>query len=69
MPSHYSDRPYKTTMQLADYLGYQGTEDGKRNAVLAWMKKTGVPKKWRGKTWVVHPDDADRALAGERVRA
>ena len=64
----YSSRNYLTVKQLADYLGYEGTPRGKQNAARAWVERTGIPKKWRGKTWLVHPDDADRALAGDCVK-
>lgn len=62
----YSARNYLTTAQLADYLGYSGTPRGKSMAAKAWMDKTGIRKYWRGKTWLVHPDDVDRCLRGEQ---
>lgn len=64
----YSDRPYKTLLEAADYLAYDGTtKHGRIEAVKAFLKARGVPKFWRGKKYVVHPDDLDAALRGETV--
>jgi len=62
----YSDRDYMTLKRLADYLGYEGeSERGRASAAAGFVERTGLKKYWRGKAWVVHPDDVDKALAGE----
>jgi hypothetical protein len=66
----YSARPYLDMLGLADYLAFRGaTRRGRMNAARAWVERTGIPKKFRGKAWLVHPDDVDAALSGEQVSA
>lgn len=60
-------RPYLTMRQLALYLVFDSAH--KEQAAHKWCKRTGIPRKWRGKAWLVHPDDVDRVLDGERVEA
>lgn len=56
---------YLTLRQAADYLGYQGK--AKKEAARKFVERHGVPKKWRGRAWLVKPEDLDRALDGLRV--
>lgn len=53
--------------RLGSYLGFQTAHADE--SARKWVERTGCPKKWRGKAWVVHPDDVDRVLDGERVEA
>jgi hypothetical protein len=56
---------YLTIRQAADYLGYQGK--AKREAARKFVERNGVPKFWRGKAWLVKPQDLDRVLNGQPV--
>ena len=58
---------YLTLRQAADYLGYSGK--AKREAARKFVERNGVPKWWRGRAWLVKPEDLDRALRGERAEA
>lgn len=60
---------YLTVRSLADYLDYRGTDRGKQSAARHWVERTGCPKYWRGRAWVVKASDVDRILAGETVVA
>lgn len=62
-----SIRPYLTVKALAEYLGYTGTPRGKASAARDWVTRTGVKKYWRGKVWLVKPDDVDAVLSGQQV--
>lgn len=57
---------YLTLKQAADYLGYQGK--AKREAARKFVVRNGVPKFWRGRAWLVKPEDIDRVLRGEETR-
>jgi hypothetical protein len=58
-------RPYLTMPQLGVYLGYQPKNADQ--SAHKWCKRTGIPRKWRGKAWLVHPDDVDAVLDGEQI--
>ena len=60
---------YLTVASLADYLDFKGTPRGKQAAARAWMTRTGIPKYWRGKCWVVKVTDVDKCLRGESPSA
>jgi hypothetical protein len=53
---------YLTLTHAADYLGYAGK--AKREAARKFVTRHGVPKFWRGRAWLVKPEDLDRALRG-----
>lgn len=68
MARPYSNRPYRTMAGVAEYIGgFTGKNPAK--SARKWVERNAVPKKWRGKGWVVHPDDIDRVLNGERMTA
>lgn len=54
---------YLTLSAAADYLGYRGS--AKREAARKFVIRHGVPKYWRGRAWLVKPEDLDRVLRGE----
>lgn len=58
---------YLTLRQAADYLGYTGT--ARREAARKFVVRHGIPKFWRGRAWLVKPEDLDRVLRGENVAA
>lgn len=62
-----TDRAYLTMPQLGAYLGFPSVN--RNESARKWCKRTGVPKKWRGNAWLIHPDDVDAILDGERVSA
>jgi len=62
-----SARPYLTMAKLADYLGGFKSAHPEKSA-RKWVERTGIQKFWRGKAWVVHPDDVDAVLAGAQMQ-
>lgn len=62
-----TERDYMTLARLGAYLGYRSAHSDE--AARKWVIRTGCPKKWRGKAWLVHPDDVDRILDGHQVEA
>lgn len=62
-----TNRDYMTMARLASYLGF--VSPTKEQSAHKWCKRTGIPRKWRGKAWLVHPDDVDAILDGEQVSA
>lgn len=62
-----TNRDYMTMARLASYLGFVSATA--IQSAHKWCKRTGIPRKWRGKAWLVHPDDVDAILDGEQVSA
>lgn len=58
---------YLTLREAADYLGYRGK--AKKEAARKFVDRTSVPKFWRGRQWLVKPEDLDRALHGQRLQS
>lgn len=53
-------------MTVADYLGYRGT--AKREAARKYVDRNAIPKKWRGKAWLVKPAGGLTAVHRELPR-
>lgn len=65
-----SNRPYMTLAKLGEYLGFQGsTAKGRRESARKWVERNGIPKKFRGKAWLVDPDVVDAVLNGEQLKS